>query len=76
VDEVGRIVGQVSESAREHNAVVGEFMHAMSEMDAMVQQNASVAQQSDTAARALAEQAQELAGSVRLFRLDSSPPRT
>lgn len=71
VEEVGRIVAHVSNAAREHNVVVGEFMHAMSEMDDMVQRNATVAQESDAAARALADQAQELADSIRLFRMDA-----
>jgi methyl-accepting chemotaxis protein len=75
VESVGRIISEVSSAAKEHNVVVGEFMQAMSDMDAMMQQSATVAQQSDAAAKALTGQAQELADSVRVFRLDDTGHR-
>jgi len=81
VDETGSVLAQIGERIADINARIVEIAesaqaqavrlqqvnHAVGDMDKMTQQNAAMVEQSNAAARSLAEEAHELARLVQAF---------
>ncbi|TFW15864.1 methyl-accepting chemotaxis protein [Duganella callida] len=72
VDSVSRvtaIMAAISEASREQSTGIGHVNQAITEMDAVTQQNAALVEQAAAAAGSMREQASHLTGCVGLFRL-------
>lgn len=72
VDQVGRVnqlIGELASAAREQSMDVEQISDAVAQMDRTVQQNASLVEQSASAAIGLEEQAKSLARAVEVFKV-------
>ena len=69
VQQVSKIIGEISAAANEQRAGIGEVNTAVAQLDQMTQQNAALVEESAAAASSLQEQAQRLAQAVSVFRL-------
>jgi methyl-accepting chemotaxis protein len=70
IRRVSEIVGQISAASAEQNVGVKQIGQAIAQMDQVTQQNAALVEQSAAAATGLRQQAQDLVGTVAVFRLD------
>lgn len=73
VTRVNDIMGEIASASDEQSRGIDQVALAVSEMDRVTQQNASLVQQSAAAAAALEEQASRLTRTVSAFRLSSVP---
>ncbi|XTZ39980.1 methyl-accepting chemotaxis protein II [Salmonella enterica] len=73
VTRVNDIMGEIASASDEQSRGIDQVALAVSEMDRVTQQNASLVQQSAAAAAALEEQASRLTMAVSAFRLSSVP---
>ncbi|MFJ9533225.1 methyl-accepting chemotaxis protein [Herbaspirillum sp. NPDC101396] len=71
VNDVKTMMGQVSEAADEQTLGIHEVNRAMGQLEAMVQQNSVLVQESTATASTLLLQANELAVTVSQFKTDS-----
>jgi methyl-accepting chemotaxis protein len=69
IRRVTDIMGEISAASLEQSAGVGQVGEAISQMDKTTQQNAALVEQSAAAAESLQNQAQQLVGSVAVFKL-------
>jgi methyl-accepting chemotaxis protein len=69
VDRVASMLGEISHAASEQSDGIGQVNIAVAELDRMTQQNASLAEETTTAAEQLREQADRLAVMVGRFKL-------
>ncbi len=69
VQKVAAIIGELSTSARQQSAGLGQVGEAVNQLDQMTQQNAALVEESSAAAQGLRAQAQQLADLVAAFRL-------
>jgi methyl-accepting chemotaxis protein len=81
VDSVSRvtaIMAAISDASREQSTGIGHVNQAMTEMDAVTQQNAALVEQAAAAAGSMQEQASHLTHCVGVFRLSHgmAPQRT
>jgi methyl-accepting chemotaxis protein-2 (aspartate sensor receptor) len=76
VTRVNDIMGEIASASDEQSRGIDQVALAVSEMDRVTQQNASLVQQSAAAAAALEEQASRLTQAVSTFRLSSVPTKT
>lgn len=76
VTRVNDIMGEIASASDEQSRGIDQVALAVSEMDRVTQQNASLVQQSAAAAAALEEQASRLTQAVSTFRLSSVPAKT
>ena len=67
---VAKTVDDITAASREQSVGVDEISQAVSHLDTMTQQNATLADQSAATAQTLAGQAQKLADIVRVFRIE------
>ena len=65
---VTRMITDISRSAREQSTGIGQVNAAVSQLDQMTQQNASMVEQSSEASKTLGTRAQRLAQAVNVFR--------
>ena len=65
---VTRMITDISRSAREQSTGIGQVNAAVSQLDQMTQQNASMVEQSSEASNTLGTRAQRLAQAVNVFR--------
>ncbi|MGV3725867.1 methyl-accepting chemotaxis protein [Hydrogenophaga sp.] len=65
---VTRMITDISRSAREQSTGIGQVNAAVSQLDQMTQQNASMVEQSSKASKTLGTRAQRLAQAVNVFR--------
>ncbi|HET6804062.1 MAG TPA: methyl-accepting chemotaxis protein [Frateuria sp.] len=70
VKKVTDIVAEIAAASQEQSAGIDQVNHAVLQMDEMTQQNAALVEEAAAAARAMQEQANELARQVAFFRLD------
>ncbi len=70
---VNQLLNEIASGAREQSAGIGQIDQAVQELDGMTQQNATLVEQTATAAAALRDRAHVLAGLVRRFRLPDAP---
>ncbi|MCS3462540.1 methyl-accepting chemotaxis protein II [Citrobacter freundii] len=73
VTRVTDIMGEIASASDEQSRGIDQVALAVSEMDRVTQQNASLVQESAAAAAALEEQASRLTQSVSAFRLAARP---
>jgi methyl-accepting chemotaxis protein len=76
VAELNVIVGDIANGSKEQASGLSEINSAINQMDQITQANASIAQQSTDAAKALEGEAEQLNALVSQFHLDARPPST
>ncbi|MEM6603546.1 MAG: methyl-accepting chemotaxis protein, partial [Pseudomonadota bacterium] len=72
VTEVTQTISSISSASREQATGVEEISGAISQMDEMTQQNASLSDESASAARSLAKEAEQLSNLVAAFKTDNT----
>ncbi|MBU9810128.1 Tar ligand binding domain-containing protein [Rahnella sp. C60] len=72
VSHVTDIMGEIASASDEQSRGISQVSQAVSEMDGVTQQNASLVQEASAAAASLEEQAARLTQAVAVFRLDGS----
>ncbi|MFC5549674.1 methyl-accepting chemotaxis protein [Massilia aerilata] len=77
VQRVTDIMAEISSASREQEGGITQINHAITEMDAVTQQNAALVEEAAGAAGSLQEQAERLAQMVAVFRVEmgSATPR-
>lgn len=70
VSHVTDIMGEIASASDEQSRGISQVSLAVSEMDGVTQQNASLVQEASAAAASLEEQAERLTQAVAVFRLD------
>ncbi len=70
VQRVTSTVGEISAASVEQSQGVGQVNSSVAQLDRMTQQNAALVEESAAASQSLKEQAQRLAQSLSVFRLD------
>jgi methyl-accepting chemotaxis protein len=73
VQRVTDIIGEITAASAEQSEGIGQINGAVTQLDQMTQQNASLVEQSAAAAESLKDQARRLAGIVATFRVDGAP---
>lgn len=71
VSHVTDIMGEIASASDEQSRGISQVSQAVSEMDGVTQQNASLVQEASAAAASLEEQAARLTQAVAVFRLDA-----
>ncbi len=71
VKKVTDIVAEIAAASQEQSAGIDQVNHAVLQMDEMTQQNAALVEEAAAAARAMQEQAGELARQVGFFQLNN-----
>lgn len=72
VSHVTDIMGEIASASDEQSRGISQVSQAVSEMDGVTQQNASLVQEASAAAASLEEQAARLTQAVAVFRLDNT----
>ena len=75
VQRVTDIMGEISSASHEQESGIAQINQAVSEMDAVTQQNAALVEQAAAAAGSLQEQASVLAQVVSVFRIEGAAQR-
>ena len=70
VAEIDGLVSEIAASAQEQATGLQQVNTAVNQMDQVTQQNAAMVEQSTAASHSLAQEAEQLAGSVARFRID------
>lgn len=70
VKKVTDIVGEIAAASQEQSAGIDQVNRAVMQMDEMTQQNAALVEESAAAARALEEQADDLARQITFFKIE------
>ncbi|ARB86499.1 MULTISPECIES: methyl-accepting chemotaxis protein [Yersinia] len=76
VTNVTDIMGEIASASDEQSRGIGQIGQAVAEMDGVTQQNASLVQESATAAASLEEQARQLTEAVSVFNLSDNMQAT
>jgi methyl-accepting chemotaxis protein len=74
VSRVTEIMAAISDASREQSTGIGHVNQAITEMDAVTQQNAALVEQAAAAAGSMQDQASHLTSCVGVFRLASVAP--
>lgn len=74
VKRVTDIMGEISAASDEQSTGIDQVNRAVSQMDEVTQQNASLVEEAAAAAASLQEQAQQLADAVAVFKLNDGMP--
>ena len=72
VQRVSDIMGEISSASREQEGGITQINHAVTEMDAVTQQNAALVEEAAGAAGSLQEQADRLQQMVAVFKVDGA----
>jgi len=72
VQRVTDIMGEISSASREQEGGITQINQAITEMDAVTQQNAALVEEAAGAAGSLQEQAEQLAQMVAVFKVDAA----
>jgi len=75
VRQVSELVSQITLSSAEQNDGIGQINQSISRLDQTTQQNASLVDQTATAAGRLSQQADDLIAAVSVFKTDASVRR-
>ncbi|WP_289366550.1 methyl-accepting chemotaxis protein [Pantoea stewartii] len=70
---VNDIISEIAVSSDEQNRGIQQVSHAITEMDAVTQQNASLVEEASAAAASLEDQADKLTKAVAVFKLERAP---
>ena len=76
IERVTDVIGEISAGAKEQSIGIGQVNTAVTELDNMTQHNASMVEQSSTAASEMREQAERLNALVASFRLSDAAQGT
>jgi methyl-accepting chemotaxis protein len=76
VERVTGIIGEISAASVEQEGDIGRINRAISEMDAVTRQNATLVEQASAAAQSMQHQADGLAVLASTFTLDADAPPT
>ncbi len=71
VQRVTDVIGEISAAAAEQSSGIGQVNTAVTQLDAMTQQNAALVEESAAAAESLKDQSRQLAGALVNFRIGS-----
>jgi methyl-accepting chemotaxis protein len=71
VQRVSAIIATIADASAEQRNGIEQVNDAITQMDQVTQQNAALVEQAAAAANALQDQAEKLAASVRVFRLEA-----
>ncbi|MFA9216651.1 MAG: methyl-accepting chemotaxis protein [Sphingomonadaceae bacterium] len=71
VQQVADIMAEITSASQEQSVGIGQVNEAITQMDQMTQQNAALVEQATAAAQSMQDEADTLAQSVSVFRLDS-----
>lgn len=74
VQRVAGIMGQITIASQEQAAGIEQVGHTVAQMDQATQQNAALVEEATAAARALEEEAADLARTTAMFRLQTDAP--
>ena len=74
IKRVTDIMGEISAASSEQSAGVAQVGEAVTQMDQVTQQNAALVEEMAAAASSLKSQAQELVGTVAVFKLSDGDP--
>jgi methyl-accepting chemotaxis protein-1 (serine sensor receptor) len=69
VKRVSEIIGEIAQASAEQSGGIDQIALAVSQMDAVTQQNAALVEQASAAAQSLESQAESLRLSVAVFRV-------
>ncbi|MBB3211217.1 methyl-accepting chemotaxis protein [Herbaspirillum sp. Sphag1AN] len=72
VQHVADIMGEITAASNEQSAGIAEVNHAITQIDEITQQNAALVEQAAAAAESLQEQAEVLARTVAVFKIDQT----
>ena len=72
VQRVTDIMGEITAATREQSAGIDQVNRAVIQMDQATQQNAALVEESAAAAQSMREQADALAQTVSIFKLDET----
>jgi methyl-accepting chemotaxis protein len=75
ISELAESISEISSASREQSTGIGEISSAITRMDEITQQNAGLAERSASAARALDEQAAQMAELAEFFRTETTGRR-
>jgi methyl-accepting chemotaxis protein len=70
IQQVAENMDEISSAGRQQEAGIGQINHAVSDLDALTQQNAALVEEAAAASQSLNEQAEGLVSAVAAFRLD------
>ncbi|MGV3573485.1 MAG: methyl-accepting chemotaxis protein [Ramlibacter sp.] len=76
VQKVSDLIAEIAAASREQSAGIGQVNAAVTQMEQVVQQNASLVEEASAAAESMKGQAAELLQSVARFKLDDRGPPT
>jgi methyl-accepting chemotaxis protein len=74
VGEVSRVVVEIAAGSREQATGLSEVNRAVSQLDGMTQQNATMVEETTAASHSLSHEAEELARLISVFRLERGRP--
>ncbi|MFY3383469.1 methyl-accepting chemotaxis protein, partial [Paracidovorax sp. MALMAid1276] len=72
VRRVSDIIAEITASSAEQSDNIGQISQSVTQLDQMTQQNAALVEESTAASESLREQAHQLTGAVRVFKLQSA----
>nr|WP_308632464.1 methyl-accepting chemotaxis protein [Massilia sp. YIM B02763] len=72
VESVRKVVEGIAGATVEQNGGIGQVNQAVSQLDAITQQNAALVEEAAAAAGSLAQQAENVASALRVFRLEQT----
>ena len=75
VGRVTDIMAEISAASQEQTSGIEQVSHTVMQMDETTQQNAALVEEASAAARAMADQADQLAQAVSVFRIDPASVR-
>ncbi|HSV68553.1 MAG TPA: methyl-accepting chemotaxis protein [Methylibium sp.] len=76
VQQVGTLIGEISHGAREQLSGISQVNEAVTQLDTITQQNAALVEQMAASAVSLEGQAQTLAETVKVFRIEGGGAAT
>ncbi|MDP2904512.1 MAG: methyl-accepting chemotaxis protein [Methylovulum sp.] len=73
IQRVTAVMAQISAASVEQSSGISQVNQAIAQMDDVTQQNAALVEQAAAAAESLEDQAQNLSGTVAVFKIDDGP---
>jgi len=74
VDHVTRVMDEIATATREQSSGIGQINHAVTQLDAITQQNAALVEEAAAATATLARQTDEVSQALQVFQLQSGAP--
>jgi len=74
VDHVTRVMDEIASSTREQSGGIGQVNQAVTQLDAITQQNAALVEEAAAATATLARQTEEVSQALQVFQLQAGAP--